>query len=329
MMRVGLVAGMATALVGFAPSAASAVTPGWECIPTTAGHAVVSGGTGTAPACAAGSTAVLAPTFVSSGVGGRPTVQFSAVNVQIVSGSGKTAGKVNGEGNLVVGYAEDTSGRPQTGSNDLIVGSENGWKSFGQIVGGFGNNAAGTYASAFGTANAASGAFSLVAGQSNKATGNASSVTGGHFNLASDSFASIVGGCGNLAGPGSVLSGSCVTGAEAVLGGFENTASGLESTVSGGELGTANGGAASVAGGQFNVAHGGGASVSGGNGNNASGSFASILGGFENSATTFEATVAGGETNSADANESSILGGEGNTATGSCQAIPAAPIGSC
>src|ERR1044072_2561489 len=54
-------------------TAASAVTPGWECIPTTAGQAVVSGGTGVTPACGAGSTAVLAPTLVSSGVGGEPT----------------------------------------------------------------------------------------------------------------------------------------------------------------------------------------------------------------------------------------------------------------
>ena len=49
----------------------SAITPGWECVPTTAGQAVVSGGTGSAPSCGAGTTAVLAPTFVSSGVGGE------------------------------------------------------------------------------------------------------------------------------------------------------------------------------------------------------------------------------------------------------------------
>src|SRR5690242_7044653 len=76
----GLVAGAASA----------ALTPGWECIPVTAGQAVVSGGTGSAPACAAGATAVLAPTYVSSGVGGKPTVVFQAVNVQVVSGAGKT-----------------------------------------------------------------------------------------------------------------------------------------------------------------------------------------------------------------------------------------------
>src|SRR5579862_5068092 len=117
--------------VAGAQAAVPPVTPGWECIPATAGQAVVSGGTGTAPSCGTGSTAVLAPTYVASGVGGKPTVQFSAVNLQVISGSGSTSGAVNGEGNLIIGYAEDTSGHPQSGSNDLIVGSENGWKSYG------------------------------------------------------------------------------------------------------------------------------------------------------------------------------------------------------
>src|SRR5262245_4924018 len=74
----------------FAGAAWGAPTPGWECIPTTAGQPVVSGGTGATPVCGSGKTAVLAPTYVPSGVGGKPTVQFAAVNVQIVSGSGAT-----------------------------------------------------------------------------------------------------------------------------------------------------------------------------------------------------------------------------------------------
>lgn len=87
----------------FAGGASGAVTPGWECVPTTAGQAVVSGGTGATPSCGAGKTAVLAPTYVAAGVGGKPTVQFAAVNVQIVSGSGSTNAAVNGRGNLVAG----------------------------------------------------------------------------------------------------------------------------------------------------------------------------------------------------------------------------------
>jgi trimeric autotransporter adhesin len=340
-----------------ATTATGAVTPGWECVPATPGKAVTSGGTGTAPSCASG-TPVLAPTYVAAGVGGRPTAEFSAVNVQIVSGSGATSGPVNGEGNLIVGYAENANGFSQAGSNDLVVGTNNGWGSYGQIVGGIRNQGIGAYATAVGMANRASGLGSFVTGDDNAASaaqasvsggahntasggqssvtggahntakGSPSTVTGGNFNLASDDFSAVVGGCENLAGAGSPLSGSCLTGAEGVLGGFENTASGLESTVSGGEVGSASGGAASVSGGQSGTAGGGGSTVAGGNGNNAHGPFASILGGFENSATTFEASVSGGENNIASATASSVLGGNGNTAASNCQAVPAAP-GAC
>ena len=41
-------------------------------------------------------------TFSASGVGGKPTIQFSGANVQIVSGAGETKA-LNGAGNLVIG----------------------------------------------------------------------------------------------------------------------------------------------------------------------------------------------------------------------------------
>ena len=200
-------------------SAFAAVTPGWECIPTGAGVAVVSGGTGAAPSCGAGTTAVLAPTFVSSGVGGKPTVEFSSVNLQVVSGSESTSGTLNGEGNLIVGYAENPHNYSRTGSNDLIVGSAGGWTGYGEIVGGFSNQVSGDYAAAFGAANVTKGIASLAAGHSNTASGgdasvtgglsntaakNYSSVTGGQSNQANDLYASVSGGCDNLAGPGTV-----------------------------------------------------------------------------------------------------------------------------
>ncbi len=258
MRSVAKVASIAAGVFGLAVSAASGatVTPGWECIPTTAGQAVVSGGTGAAPSCGGGTTAVLAPTFVSSGVGGKPTVEFSAVNVQIVSGSGSTSGAVNGEGNLIIGYAENANGYSQAGSHDLVVGSNNGWKGYGELVGGNKNQGIGNYAAAFGQGNKASGTASLAAGSGNVASGSQSSaiggehntakggqssVTGGDFNLANDLFASVDGGCENVAGPSTSVSASCVSGAEAILGGFENTASGLDSTVSGGDVSDASG----------------------------------------------------------------------------------------
>ena len=232
-------------------TAGAAVTPGWECIPTTAGQTVVSGGTGATPSCGTATTPVLAPTYVSSGVGGKPTAQFSSVNVQIVSGTGATDGTVNGEGNLVVGYAENTKSFPQTGSNDLIVGSNNGWSSFGQLVGGTGNNASGSSSAAFGTLNTATGANSFVAGHSNKATGIASavgggsgnqaagtesSVTGGEFNLAFGPFSSISGGCQGVVGIGTAIRGTCgSSGYESISGGFDNRATALGSSVSAGE----------------------------------------------------------------------------------------------
>jgi hypothetical protein len=316
MLRVAKVAAATTVVTGLiASSAWGAVTPGWECIPTTAGQTVVSGGTGGAPSCGSGKTPVLAPTYVSSGVGGKPTVVFSAVNVQVVSGSGSTNGALNGKGNLIVGYAENSQGYAQSGSNDLVVGADNGWKSFGDIVGGWKNQVLGHFAVALGTRNIAQG--------------DQSSVLAGAYNLASDPYASVISGCENLAGSGSPLSGSCPSGgAEAVLGGFENTASGTESTVGGGEVDDASGGAASVGGGQFNNASGDGASISGGDENQAGGSFASISGGFFNTATTFDASVSGGESNAAQAMGASVLGGDGNTASTNCQSIPASP-GTC
>src|SRR5947208_13961713 len=111
MMRLAKVAAMAMMVCGLAASAAwGAVTPGWECIPTTAGQAVVSGGTGSTPSCGAGTTAVLAPTYLPSGVGGQPTVQFAALNVQIVNGA-ETRASLNGEGNLVRCYDENPGWR--------------------------------------------------------------------------------------------------------------------------------------------------------------------------------------------------------------------------
>jgi trimeric autotransporter adhesin len=298
MRRIWAIGAIAAAiLAGTVCQALAATTPGWECIPTTAGQAVVSGGTGGSPSCGAGTTAVLAPTYVSSGVGGKPTVVFGSVNVQIVSGSGSTDGAVNGEGNLVIGYAENTRSQPQTGSNDLILGTNNGWTGFGELVSGTSNLVKGSYAGILGGQfDSANAPRSAIAGGCANATGSApvsgrtctasggQATVGGNYNLAAGTFATVLGGCENVAGPSTSISASCVqSGTQAVLGGFQNTASGLDATVSGGEVGSASGGAASVAGGQFNVASGNGSSVAGGDENTASGDFASVLGGFFNS----------------------------------------------
>jgi hypothetical protein len=277
-----------------------AVTPGWECVPTAAGKAVVSGGTGSAPSCGAGTTAVLAPTYVSSGVGGKPTVVFSTVNVQVVSGSGSTSGTLNGRGNLVVGYAENANGYPRYGSNDLVVGANGGWKGYGEFVGGEENQARGNYVAVFGASNVALGADS--------------SVTGGVFNLASDPFASVTGGCNNVAGTGSTLPGLCSKGAGSVAGGHGNKASATGSSAAGGDDNTASGQESSVTGGDANTASGQESSVTGGDFNTASGPFASVTGGFSNAAKARESSVTGGVNNAGTSTYGSVLGGCGNTA---------------
>jgi hypothetical protein len=222
---------LAFALLTVMASAASA-TPGWECVPTTAGQAVVSGGTGAAPSCGAGTTVVLAPTYVSSGVGGKPTVQFTGVNVQVVNGTG-TETVVNGTGNLIIGYDEKPGA--QTGSHNVLLGGiTNSDTSYGGIVGGGHNNtASGPYASVLG-------------GAENAATGNSSVITGGHSNKSTANYSTIDGGCSNLAGPGTLaVNADCTNIADtndftSVTGGVGNQAKAENSSVSGGAFNLGN-----------------------------------------------------------------------------------------
>ena len=324
-------------------------------MPTRAGDAVTSGGTGSAPSCATGSTPVLAPTYVSSGVNGKPTVQFSAVNVQVVSGSGSTSGTLNGKGNLIVGYAEDPEGYSQSGSNDLIVGSQNGWASYGQIVagsenqalspyasvtggsentagnflfpgenasvsGGYQNNAVFPYDSVSGGAdNYASGGESAIAGGDDNFTGaTGSSVSGGYSNAATDRFSTISGGCDNLTGSGNVASNTCDTnGYETVAGGYQNISNGSASSVAGGAGNTAAGAGATVSGGQSNLAFDGTSSIAGGC-DNWTGSTTPPAGGCDQHGGQ---TVSGGEDDNAVGLLSSISGGLSNVASGSVSSI--------
>jgi len=67
-----------------------------------------------------------------SGVGGKPTVQVSGANVQIVNGEGNTA-STNGAGNLVLGY--DESPGTQWGSHNLVMGSKQSYTGSGAVLG--------------------------------------------------------------------------------------------------------------------------------------------------------------------------------------------------
>src|SRR5436305_5949235 len=177
----GVAASLAASVWGVS-SASAAVTPGWECVPTTAGQAVVSGGTGSSPSCATGTTAVLAPTYVSSGVGGKPTAQFASVNVQIVSGAGST-GTVNSLGNMVIGYDEQPGS--QTGSHNLVLGKQQSYTSWGSLIGGSSNTDSGHSSAVFGSNNTASGAYATVTGgAASQAASPSSSIQGSYKNRA-------------------------------------------------------------------------------------------------------------------------------------------------
>jgi hypothetical protein len=137
--------------------------------------------------------------FQASGVGGKPTIQFSGVNLQLINGSGSEF-TVNGEGNLVIGYNESPG--PQTGSHNLVLGtSGQAYGSYGGIEGGFKNDMLGAGASVLGgDSNQARGLGAVViAGQNNEARGQDSWVGGGTTNLAGAIDSSVTGGFQNIA----------------------------------------------------------------------------------------------------------------------------------
>jgi hypothetical protein len=176
--------------------------------------------------------------YVESGVGGRPTIQFSGVNVQIVDGEGSTFA-VNGSGNLVIGYDEGPG--TQSGSHNLVLGTSQTFTSYGGIDAGAGNTISAPYASITGgSAGLASGqAASVTGGFENKATGTEASVSGGGLNVASFKEASVSGGFTNTAsGENASIGGGENNKATATFawvgGGFRNTVSGFTASIFGG-----------------------------------------------------------------------------------------------
>ena len=279
-------------------------------------------------------------------------IYVTGANLHLRSGSGATAGVVNGLGNLIVGYdetrtkascslgayyanqtvCENDDGQwwvsEKSGSHNLVVGSEHNYSSFGGLVVGSSNTISSEFASVSG-------------GQGNTASGQKASVSGGVFNTAGGVLASVSGGLSNNASgwKASVSGGfnNTARGIDAsVSGGFGNIASGLEASVSGGWGNTASGDFASVSGGQNNTASGNHSSVAGGgasisaNGNHAYANYSAILGGIKNTtgdpvsgdhALGERSTVSGGDTNFAKGLSSTVSGGVGNFALGYRSAI--------
>ncbi len=236
--------------------------------------------------------------YVASGVGGKPTIQFSGVNVQVVNGEGKTA-TTNGASNLVVGYDENEGKHAQTGSHDLILGEEPTFTSFAGMIGGF--------------RNALTSSYAFVIGVENTASGPGASVTGGERSTASVRLASVTGGFFGTAGAPNA----------SVSGGEGNRAIGENSSVSGGNENEARGTrGAWVGGGWSNSSNGSSTAVAGGSHNRASGSNAAVSGGDQNIAEGGSTSVSGGSLNTASGNWSSIFGGKGLKANGEYEAIP-------
>lgn len=200
------------------------------------------------------------------------TIVFDGVNVQIVDGTGSTAGKaVNGLGNLIVGYDEDQGDR-KTGSHNIVVGAHHTYSSYGGLVAGYNNSLSGPYAA-------------VTGGRGNQAIGNYSSVSGGRNNQASGESSTVSGGGGTDSAEGNIAFADY----SAVLGGRENVAGdqylsdhsvGQQSVVSGGEQ---------------NLAYGQSSSISGGRNNTTRGSAASVSGGYECTAAGDESSVSGGK----------------------------------
>ncbi len=264
---------------------------------------------------------------------------FDSMNVYIRNGTGATDSKVNGLGNLIVGYNEERgSGDDRSGSHNIVVGSRQNYSYYGGLVAGYWSTISAPYASVSGGAgNTASEQWASVSGgYSNRATGFHSSVSGGRYNTASGQYSSvsggggvnytegnvafgdytaILGGYGNIAGDQDKIDHSIGQKAT-VSGGNNNIASGFCASVSGGYTNTASGGVASVGGGTGNTASEGAASVSGGSDNTASGTNSSISGGNHNTASNWYASVSGGADNTASEQWASVSGGYSNRATG-------------
>lgn len=184
------------------PATASAVTV--VCVPSASNTAITT--LNKEGKCEADSTQSVLPAYEAEGIDKKPTARFSGINIQIVNGEGETK-KVNGEGNLVIGY--DESPKEQTGSHNLVLGTANGYTSYAGILAGEFNSITSPFSVLFGQGNKASAKGATVLdGQESEASGEWSIIDGGQGNKASERATWIGGGKGNRAiGFGSAIFG--------------------------------------------------------------------------------------------------------------------------
>ena len=236
-------------------------------------------------------------------------ITLKGANLRLVNGEGSTD-TVNGYGNLIVGYDEETLSYPfydpegaasekeggsrKGGSHNLVIGTENSYESYAGIVAGQRNRITQPYAV-------------VSAGYGNMANGPFASVSGGTLNQAKGSKAVAAGGVSNRS-----------TGEDSFVGGGRsNRAQGSSATVLGGQSNRAEGKSSSVAGGFVNVAKGEQSSLLGGTWNTTTGQRSSIVGGSLNRAEAYSAVSVGGVYNTAQGNTSVTVGGRFNRTSGS------------
>jgi hypothetical protein len=195
-----------------------------------------------------GTGALVANIPDGAATGGNARGQY-AVDLQIVRGFGYEVASgtysfaagfgnnASGAGSIAMGQRNTASqlGSTAIGGGGGAGGGVNATAQFATAVGGYQNNASGTYSGVFsGTANTVSSNYGVVTGgQGNTASTNGhATVVGGQNNTASGAFA-IVGGQGNTAsGNYAVVVGgqsNTASGQYAIAGGFTNTASGSNS----------------------------------------------------------------------------------------------------
>lgn len=211
-------------------------------------------------------------------------VVVSGANLVVRSGSGST-NDTNGLGNLIIGYNEN-GGLDRTGSHNLVLGSFNGYESYGSIVG----------------------------GQQNAVTAPFSVVLTGNLNTATNTYAVV--NTGEFVEASGILSwvGTC----------FDCDVTGRRSAVVTGEFNASGAQSSAVLGGYGNTAAGNWGAIVGGfsNGTDASSQLVTVLGGENNFATGVVAVVAGGRNNTASGSYAVALGGNGTSASGVDQVTP-------
>ncbi len=197
---------------------------------------------------------------------GLNTVVFSGANVHINNGLGGST-SVNGVGNLVVGYDEETGASTLMCSDGQLL-NQIDCEAAGEIWGAI--HKTGSHNVVIGPSHNYSRSGGLLAGIQNNLLAHNSSVSGGSLSTASGVASSVSGGSTNLASAAE----------SSISGGFNNIASGASSSVSGGTRNTASGTTSSVNGGSTNTSSGVLSNISGGSTNTSSGFVSAVSGGF-------------------------------------------------